>query len=96
MGGRAFDVAGFAMSLSGIPGFDKQQVIRNAGGGPGSTLGPMGGMPMLGAGMGMQQAMAMMRTVGARAGMPGMGVPGLEMAQIGSHTTGAIKNYDYE
>ena len=95
MGGRAFDVAGFAMSLSGIPGFDMQQVMRNAGGGPGSTLGPMGGMPMLGAGMGMQQAMAMMRTVGARAGMPGMGVPGLEMAQTGSRTTRAIEDNDY-
>ena len=52
-------------------------------GGPGATLAPMGNMPMLQAGgMGMQQAMALMRTVGARAGMPGMGVPGLEMAQI--------------
>ena len=56
--------------------------MSNMNGGPGNTVGPMGSMPSIGAGMGMQQAMALMRTVGARAGMPGMGVPGLEMAQL--------------
>ena len=70
--------------------------MQNVGGGPGTTLGPMGGMPMLGAGMGMQQAMAMMRTVGARAGMPGMGIPGLEMAQTSSHYSQAAIEDDYD
>ena len=70
------DMPGFLMSFSGVPGFDMNQWSQYMGAGGGMG----GGTSMMGANMGYQGAMALMRTVGARAGMPGTGVPGYAFA----------------
>ena len=65
-GAGSLDMPGFFMSFSGVPGFNTGAVQNMLG----TMMDPRA---MAGGQMSMQQAMAMMRTVGARAGMGGIG-----------------------
>ena len=77
--GAPFDLEGFAMSFSGVPGFDIDQVRKlmygNVRGGYGGRMGA--GANMYGANVPMQSAMTIMRAVGARAGMGGLRPAGM-------------------